>query len=279
VSLATKQVLRVRRAAEVSGAFLRLGFQDSIAYPLAFAMSHLGGLLPAFIYFFVAKLVDRSGPNVGGDYYTFVIIGLVGVELLNAGLRSFSTEIDRALRLGWFEMILVEPVRWSLLPFAMSQWPAMQSIVRSTLILAVASALGASYASSGLAAAALTLLLGLAAGLAVGTLSASLKVLAKSGDPILFVYSLAAQVFSGVYFPVEFLPTWLRPLSFLVPHTYVIAAFRRSLMPGGGQLPGLELSGALLALLAFNVLVFPLALWLYGRAMEYGRKLGVLSGY
>jgi ABC-2 type transport system permease protein len=268
-----------KRAAEVSGGFLRLGFEDSIAYPLGFAMSHMGAVLPALIYFFVAKLVDRSGPNVGEDYYTFVIIGLVGVELLNAGLRSFSNEIDRALRMGWFEMILVEPVPWSLLPFAMSQWPALQSIVRSILILGIASALGAEYSITGIAPSLMALGLGLAAGLAVGILSASLKVLAKSGDPILFVYSLAAQVFSGVYFPIEFLPGWLRPLSFLVPHTYVITALRRSLMPGGSKLPGMELSGALLALLAFNLLAYPIALWLYNRAMAYGRKLGVLSGY
>lgn len=272
-------IVGIRRAAEVSGGFLRIGFQDSISYPLAFIISQLGAVLPAVIYFFVAKLVDRSGSNVGGDYYTFVIIGLVGVEILNAGLRSFSNEIDRALRLGWFEMILVEPVRWSLLPFAMSQWAALQSILRSFLLLTIAWILGASYELSGFAPSILTLLLGLFAGLAVGTLSASLKVLAKSGDPILFIYSLAAQVFSGVYFPLEFLPTWLQPISLLVPHTYVIAALRRALMPQESGLPGMDFGGAMLALVAFNGVIFPAAMWLYNRAMEYGRKLGVLSGY
>jgi ABC-2 type transport system permease protein len=270
---------RIRRAAEVSGAFLRLGIQDSIAYPLAFAISQMGAVIPALIYFFVAKLVDRSGPNVGGDYYTFVIVGLVGVEILNAGLRSFSNEIDRAVRLGWFEMILVEPVRWSLLPFGMSQWPAVQSVIRSLLILSVSAGLGAQLDLSGLAPSVWVLMLGLAGGLAIGIMSAALKVLAKSGDPILFVYSLAAQILSGVYFPIELLPGWVRSASWLIPHTYVVAALRRLLMVGGDRLLGMELPQALLSLAAFSALALPLALWLYIRAMEYGRKLGVLSGY
>lgn len=269
----------LRRAIEVSGAFLRIGFQDSIAYPLGFVLTNVGAVLPAVIYFFVAKLVDRSGANVGGDYYTFVVIGLVGVEILNAGLRSFSNEVERAIRLGWFEMILVEPVRWRMLPFAMSEWPVVQSLFRSTLIVLVAGLLGARFTTSNLGAAFLVVALGLASGLAIGTLSAALKVLAKSGDPILFVYSLAAQIFSGVYFPIEFLPSPLRLLSWLVPHTYVITALRRTLMPGGSELPGIGLSGSLIVLTVFAGLFFPLTIWVYGRAMEYGRKLGVLSGY
>jgi hypothetical protein len=34
-----------------------------------------------------------------------------------------------------------------------------------------------------------------------------------------------------------------------------------------------------LALVAINVVGHPLSLWLYGRMLEQGRKLGVLSGY
>jgi ABC-2 type transport system permease protein len=274
-----KLVGAVTRLRQVTWAFFRLGFQQAIAYPLAFVMGYATAVLPVFIFFFVARLVDRPGPSAGGDYFTFVVIGLVGVRVLDTGIRAFSREMEVAINRGWLEMFLVEPVRWRLLPFAMAQWTVVEGVIGAVLIASLGVMLGADLLWAGIPAAALILTLGLAAGLAVGTLAASLKVLAKSGDPILTVYSLGAQIFSGVYFSLEVLPAGLRPISWLIPHTYVIQALRRVLMPAGSALPGLSSLEAVGMMVAFCVVGYPVSLWLYGRALEYGRKLGVLSGY
>ena len=50
-------------------------------------------------------------------------------------------------------------------------------------------------------------------------------------------------------------------------------------MPNGADLPGPELGVTLLVLALFCVIFMPVALWLFGRAMNYGRQMGVLSGY
>lgn len=262
-----------RRSMQVAGAFFRLGLQQELSYPLGFITSQLSALLPVFIFYFVAQLVDRP------DYFTFVMVGLIASKFLDAGVRGFSTEIDIAINRGWLEMFLVEPVHWRLLPVSMVQWRAIQGLINAGLMAGIAMVLGARFdwRQAPLALAIVTL--GLAAGLAIGTLSASLKVLAKSGDPVLFLYGLAVQLFSGVYFPIDILPGPLRALSWLIPHTYVIMALRRAMMPEGSVLTGLEVTDALWALIAFCAVVFPLALWIYGRALELGRKLGVLSGY
>lgn len=270
---------RARRATGIFGAFMRLGFLTAWAYPLSFWMGYLGTLLPAFIYFFVAKLVPESGPTVGGDYYTFVIVGLMGVQVLDAGLRALNVEVSTAINRGWFEMLLVEPVRWRLLPFGLVQWPTARTLVAVTLLFLVSIPLGADLNYAGIPAAMLIILLGLAASLVIGTVSTGFKVLAKSGDPLLTLYLLAAQVLSGAVFPIDLLPSWLQWVSWLLPHTYVIASLRRVLMPNGADLPGPELGTTVLVLTLFCVVFMPLALYLFGRAMEYGRKMGVLSGY
>jgi hypothetical protein len=36
---------------------------------------------------------------------------------------------------------------------------------------------------------------------------------------------------------------------------------------------------AVLALAIFNIVVMTLGLWLFSRSLEYGRKMGMLSGY
>lgn len=268
----------VIRGLQISNAFVRMDFRSNFNYPLGWVMRQLAALLPAVIYYFVAQLVT-PGTDVGGDYYTFVVVGLIATQILDVGMRSFSAELERALERGWFEMILVAPLRWTFLPFAMVQWAMIQTFLRILVIIALATGLGAQFAPEGLLPGLIIALLALVAGLAFGILLAGVKVLAKSGDPLLPLYSLGAQVFSGIYFPVESLPGWLQPVSLLFPHTYVITALRRTVMPGGDDLPGLSTGVAMVVLVAITAILFPLALLMYKRSMELGRRMGVLAGY
>ena len=268
----------VRRGLQVSRAFISMDFRSNFNYPLGYVMRQLAALLPVIIYYFVAQMIT-PGTSVGGDYYTFVVVGVIGTQMLDVGMRSFSIELERSLDRGWFEMLLVTPLRWTLLPFSMVQWSMVQTILRTLLITVIAMSLGAQFAPEGIWAGLIILLLGILLGLAFGILLAGIKVLAKSGDPLLPLYSLGAQVFSGVYFPVESLPEWLQPVSLLFPHTYVIAALRRAVMPQGADLPGLSAVAAIGVLSALTAILFPIAILIYRRAMELGRRMGVLAGY
>jgi len=263
-----------RRSFQVLGAFFKLGFQQEMSYPLNFFSSQFGTLLPVFIFFFVSKLVDR--PN----YFAFVLLGLVAARFLDTGTRAFSLEIDTAINRGWLEMFLVEPVRWRLLPVSMVPWRVVQGLVGAALMAAIGFALGARIRTDQLGFAIAILGFALIAGLAIGTISASLKVLAKQGDPVLLIYGVFVQIFSGVFFPVDTLPSGIRWISWLLPHTYAISALREATLPVGSEaLTSLGLGPSFLALFGFSILMFPFSLWLYGKALEYGRKLGVLGGY
>jgi ABC-2 type transport system permease protein len=115
--------------------------------------------------------------------------------------------------------------------------------------------------------------------LAIGIIGTSLKLLTKRSDPILMFYTMLAGIFSGTAFPLDVIPSWLRWISWLIPHTYVISAVRRLLMPDGGGIPGPSLTVSVLALLGMSLVLYPVAFLLYGRVMELGRRLGVLAGY
>lgn len=260
-------------------AFMQLGWRQAISYPLGFLMNQLSNFLPVFIFFFVSRLVQSPGEGFGRDYFSSVVIGLIGVKLLDTGLRGFGLQVDVAINRGWLEMFLVEPIRWRFIPIAMSQWPIAQGLFAVLTMFGIALLLGAEFSAAGIPEALLIGTLGLVAGLAIGTLSAAVKVLAKSGDPVLHVYTLAAQLFSGVYFSIEDLPGPLKLLSFLLPHTYVVQGLRRVLLPDGALLRGASSSSMIWTLLIFSVVAYPVAIWIWGRALEYGRELGVLSGY
>lgn len=272
-------IRRAGRARQVSSAFVRMDYIEEISYPLGLVMKGAHAFSAVIVWAFVAQHTGTSGPSVAGDYYTFVVVGLIGMQVLQGGLNGFSTQIGEMMQRGRLEMVLVEPIRWRLLPFGLGQWFIIRQVLIAGLMVAVSLLLGANYSWSGFPVALAVLILGISATFTIGLLSASVKVLSKRSDPVLALYQIAALVLSGVFYPVDVLPSALRTLSWLVPHTYVIAALRKTLMPGGEVLPSISGGEAMLLLLAFCAIAYPISLWLFGRSLQYGREMGVLSGY
>lgn len=264
---------------EVSGAFIRMGYLTSAAYPLSFASDQLATLAPVVTYYFVARLIQVPSANVAGDYYTFVIIGFLAARLLAGGLRGLGEELEDAVREGRFESLLIQPVPWRALPFGLVQWPIIWRLVNTALVAVLAVALGANFQLGSIPVAIVVILLGATATMAIGNLAAGVKLLAKRTDPILTFYGIAVLIFAGVTYPVELLPHYVRIFSYAIPETYVISALRKLLMPRGESLPGPSATSVVIGLLVFNAIVFPLSLWVFGRVLEYGRKTGLLGGY
>ena len=274
-----RMMARLRRAWQIGGAFLRIDLIDATNYPLALLMRVLSAFVPIIIYVFVAEMVDDNGPQVGYDYYTFVVIGMVAMSALGTSLNSFGTAMLKMVTQGQLEMFLMEPVRWRVLPFAMMPFPGLVAVLTSLVMFLLSVPLGADYVLSSVPSAILIMGLGLVATLSIGILGASVKVLSKRSDPVLALYTIAASVLSGAFFPVDLLPPFLQKMAWLIPHTYVIQALRRVMMPQGDTLPGPTTLQAIGLLILFSLVMYPFALWVFGRGLEYGRKIGALSGY
>ncbi len=266
-----------RPTPSIAAAFLRMDFIEEVSYPASFALSKLGRVLPVFVFFFIGELVGESAA-VGGDYYTFAVLGLAVTASLQGALGGFGGSLQRALNRGTLETLLVEPVPWTLLPFAMNLWKILMGILEGGLILAIGALLGAHYNMAGAGTFLVLLLLGILANMAIGILVASVLVLAKKSKPFLTLYGMAASLLAGSLFSVNQLPGWLRVFSWAIPHTYVINATRGVLMDDPGSFT-ISFGTAVMALVVFNVIVFVAGLWLFSRSLEYGRKMGTLSGY
>ncbi|MDW8317787.1 MAG: ABC transporter permease [Anaerolineae bacterium] len=96
----------------------------------------------------------------------------------------------------------------------------------------------------------------------------------------------AMYLFSGAIFPLEVLPSWLRPLGFLLPVTYWLEAARRALLgPGavGFQTFAHLSNGDLLAILAgFTLVLLVGSYYFYRWALHTAKEKGLIdmeSGY
>jgi hypothetical protein len=65
----------------------------------------------------------------------------------------------------------------------------------------------------------------------------------------------------------------------MFPATYAIAGLRKTLMPDASGVWGPDPAQAILILGVFCLIFLPLALWVFGRTLEFGRRYGVLAGY
>lgn len=262
----------VRNARDVIVAFVRLDAIDELSYPLSTGFRFLSPLVSVAIYYFQAVFLDRP------DSYTATIVGVSVALSLQMALTGFGNRWQSVQDRGTLEPILVEPVPWWVIPLPMNIWQSVMGLTTMAMMLGTAVLLGADIKAAGLPAFAVIMLLGMLACNAIGILSASLLVLAKRSSAILGLYGLAATLLGGALFSIEVLPDWLRPLSYAVPHAYVISAARDVLVPSGLG-AGMPLSTAVIGLVGFNVVAFPLGLYLFHRALDYSRRMGLLGGY
>ena len=271
-------VPRARRAWQVTSAFTWLGYTEELAYPLNFALKQAQPVFTVVVYYFVSLLVD-SGESVAGDYYSFVVVGAVVVRMLDSGLGAFSSTLEATVDQGRIESLLIEPIRWKLIPFGLASWSVLTSGITAAFMVLLALPIGLHLDLSGVAPAILILVLGIGASHALGIVAAAVKLLSKRGNPFVTIYGMLVVLLSGVMFPVSSLPGPLRALSYLLPPTYAIQGVRRTVLPGGEELTGPSTLASMLALAGFCVIVYPVSLWLYGRAVDVGRKYGTLAGY
>jgi len=262
----------------VAAAFVRMGIQATISYPMSFVLSQAGLVIGVVTVFFLSRIV-RSGPDVGGHYLAFVAVGIVGQTLVAGALQGVSLALDQTIQQGRLEMLLIEPLRWWLIPVGLAIWPMMLTIGEVVLVLVVALALGVSIVPPGLVEALPLVALGLSSGLGLGLLAASVRVLAKRSDPVWLVYNIVSGLVAGTSVPINVLPAPLRALSWLLPTMYVDSGMRKLVLPHAAAVYG---PSPLWANLALLLVVVPLAIAgivAFNRSVGLGRRLGVLAGY
>lgn len=120
----------------------------------------------------------------------------------------------------------------------------------------------------------------------LGVMAAALPVLSpERGAEGTHIFQGSLLLVSGVYYPVEVLPAWIRPISMLSPATYTLSACRKLIGVGDPATTPQRLAGAplsavrseLLVLVAMGVVLVPLGLWIFGRVERWAKHTGRLK--
>ena len=263
------------------GAFIRRDFQIESSYKVAFLLQILSSVFPVFIFFFVAKLIDRGdSPELekyGGDYFPFVLVGVAFSQYFLIALRSFATTIRRAQTTGVLEAILSTQTSPQAVILYTSAYSFLVSTIHVAIVFAVGGlVLGADFSRANLLSVSLILLLTIVTFGALGILSATLILILKKGDPIELLIGSSSTLLGGAMFPISVMPNWMQNIANFLPMTHSLEAMRLAVFRGDSIV---DLWVPIAALGAMAVILLPASFWSFSRAVEKARREGTLIHY
>nr|CBH39768.1 putative ABC transporter, permease protein [uncultured archaeon] len=232
-------------------------------------------------FYFVSKLIGGTGEQYlepyGGDYFSFVLIGIAFSGYLMTALRGFSESIRGEQMMGTLEAMLVTPTNSSTIIAFSTLWSFIFTSFRVLVYLLIgAFLLGVDMSDANLIAAMIILILTIICFSSIGIISASFIMVLKRGDPINMLFMSTSELFGGVLFPIAVLPEWLQKISYILPITYSLNGMRHALLQGYTLH---ALAPDIIALIVFSVVLVPLGLLTFKYAVKKAKADGTLVQY
>ncbi len=266
----------------IAGAFIKRDFIAEISYKVSFLLQFLNIFFSVGVFFFLSRLIDKSAvipslASYGGNYFSFVLIGIAFAGYFGVGLSSFASNLREAQTTGVIEAMLSTPVSIPMIILASSQW----DYLFTTLKVFVYLILGVGFLNVQLGkvnypAALVILLLTIITFSSLGIIAASFIMVLKRGDPITWMFNALSTLLGGVYYPISILPGWMQTIARLVPITYALEAMRKALLSSASFA---ELLPEILALTLFSVILLPLSLAIFKYAVRRAKMDGSLTHY
>jgi ABC-type multidrug transport system permease subunit len=256
-------------------AIFRRDLQVFLSYRGLALSAAFSAVFSVALFYYVSRLLSIREFESPQDYFSFVVVGLVILSVLQSTL-VLSATVRAELVAGTFERVLLSPfgaVRGAL---AMMIFPTVEAILLGAWTLLLATAFfHLDLRWSTLPLALPVALLSALAFSAIALLVTALVVVFKQA-PGLGVLIAGITLVSGLYFPTELLPNWISWASEVQPFTPAVDLLRNLLV----GLPMADPATVYLAKLAgFVVVVLPLATWALARGIALAQRRGTIIEY
>jgi ABC-2 type transport system permease protein len=107
----------------------------------------------------------------------------------------------------------------------------------------------------------------------IGIWAGAVVLVLKRGDTIVSTAIFAMGILGGAMFPISVLPGWVQPLSHLMPTRFAFHGLRTAIFLGHAW--GSDAA----RLLLFDIVSLPIAVWAFGYALHWGKRMGSLAQY
>src|SRR2546423_2880688 len=263
-------------------AFVARDWRLELSYRMQFFLRILSILIVVTTLFFISKIFTGFADPRFAQWSDPLAAWLTGLAVLNyfmTGFSSLANAIRQEQVQGTLESVLMTPINVPTVIVASSAWDFVQATLFSFLYLFFGWLFfKVHYQGSYLLALAFLLLTTIVLS-CLGILSASFAMVFKRGDPFGIFLGTGSALFSGVFFPTQLIRDYagsVFQISRILPPTYGLDGIRRVLIEGHGFS---EVRAPLLTLVGFLLVLLPLSLWVFGRAVKRAKREGSLIQY
>lgn len=261
-------------------ALLRADWVAALSYRVKMIISLVGLLATVVPVYFVAgalqPVMEESIRTQGGEYFGFVLIGLVVFSLLAVAVNALPRALSRGISTGTLEALLSTRASLPAILAGLISYRFLWTLVRAMVLVLAAAALGAYFAWDrtlvALAVVGLIVLSYIPFGLMGGALVLAFRTSGPLGRAVLTISALLG----GVYYPAQVVPSWLQYVSDLIPLTYGLRALRRIILE---DMPLSAVAADLGILAAATVALLTVGGFAFAGALAYARRSGTLAQY
>lgn len=262
-------------------AFLIRDIQIALSYKLQFLLQFVGIFFSSMVFFFVSQLIgdgiSSQLSRYGGDYFSFVIIGVALTDYLSVSLEGFSSEIRSAQVEGTLEALLVTPTSVSTILFSSTLYSYSVTSIRVVVYIVLGTVLfGLNLHMTSILSFMVVMILTVVSFAGIGLISAGFIIVFKQGSPVNLLVTAGSGLLGGVFYPVDILPSWLEPFSQILPITHALEAMRQILINGASFA---AVYNQILILAIFSALLLPIGLAAFQYGLRIAKKEGSLIHY
>ncbi|MDI6840874.1 MAG: ABC transporter permease [bacterium] len=263
-------------------AFLYRDFLEQISYKIAFFFEIFGIFASVITFYFLSKLFGgRISPYLepyGGDYFSFVLIGIAFSNYLGVSLMGLSNSVRSAQVTGTLEALLVTKTSLPFLLFASTVYSFLLTSLSVVVYVVVGVSLFGAKIVGGmnLLSALIILILTIISFTSLGMLSCSFILVFKRGNPFNWIFTTLSELLGGVFYPITILPIWLSKISILLPITHSLKAMRLILLKNY-TLAGV--SANIIYLTIFSAIMVPIGILSFRIATNKAKRDGTLTHF
>lgn len=228
------------------------------------------------LFWFLSKLVNVASFASPKDYFAYVVIGMIIIQVLQSTL-GIAGALRNELVAGTFERMLLSPFGPVASVLSMMIFPFLFSLFSAVLLLTIATIVFGVPVHWDTAALAIPVaVLGTGTFAAFAMLFAATTVVFKRAVGGVGLVMTIISLTSGLYFPIALLPGYIRWISDVQPFTPAVNLLRNTLV--GTPLVNeawLEVAKMLL----FLAVMLPLGVWALHGAIRVGQKRGTIIEY
>tara|TARA_Y100001935_G_scaffold233375_1_gene215768 strand:- start:1380 stop:2174 length:795 start_codon:yes stop_codon:yes gene_type:complete len=234
-------------------------------------------ILFSFIFLLIFFALQDSDIESSNFNYLNAFLSIISLDFMFSSLNVFSRQVREAKTLGTFETILLTNTSFVTLIFSSYAITFIRMLIRTIVYLSVCKFFFYPDISFfDIISVLLSLLFNSIPFIGLGLISASLIVIFKMGDLSNLLISLLSIFFSGIFFPISYLPAFMSSFGEITPLNVSIETAKLVLSDNfvfSDLLPYFLIT-------ATEILLFlPLGIYLINFSLKVAKKEGSLSFY